>query len=88
MTKHNCCFCNSTISEDWLEVSEGVNNTGECYDCFQKQQQGRQLDRFQANDFLGREDQTETPERASYANGVTDEVRNEKERVKNVRKKN
>jgi hypothetical protein len=56
MTKHNCCFCNSTISEDWLEVSEGVNNTGECYDCFQKQQQGRQLDRFQANDFLGRED--------------------------------
>jgi hypothetical protein len=56
MTKHNCCFCNSTISEDWLEVSEGINNTGECYDCFQKQQQGRQLDRFQANDFLGRED--------------------------------
>ena len=26
---------------------------------------------------------TETPERASYANSVTDEVRNEKERVKN-----
>jgi hypothetical protein len=24
---------------------------------------------------------TETPERASYANGVTDEVRNEKERA-------
>ena len=34
---------------------------------------------------------TETPERASYANGVTDEVRNEKERAtygNDQRKKN
>ena len=78
MTKHNCYICNSTISEEWLEVSEGVNNTGECYECFKKEQRGREWERSQTNDLLGREDQTETPERASYANGVTDEVRNKK----------
>jgi hypothetical protein len=56
MTKHNCYICNSIISEDWLEVSEGVNNTGECYECFKKEQQGRQWERSQTNDLLGRDD--------------------------------
>ena len=56
MNKHNCYICNSIISEDWLEVSEGVNNTGECYECFKKEQQGRQWERSQTNDLLGRDD--------------------------------
>jgi hypothetical protein len=56
MTKHNCYICNSTISEEWLEVSEGVNNTGECYECFKKEQRGREWERSQTNDLLGRED--------------------------------
>jgi hypothetical protein len=30
------------ISEDWLEVSEGVNDTKECYECFKKEQRGRE----------------------------------------------
>jgi hypothetical protein len=49
MTKHNCYICNSTISEEWLEVSEGVNNTGnECYECFKKEQRGREWERSYA----------------------------------------
>ena len=56
MTKHNCYICNSIISEDWLEVSEGVNDTKECYECFKKEQRGREWERSQTNDLLGRDD--------------------------------
>jgi hypothetical protein len=56
MTKQNCYICNSIISEDWLEVSEGVNDTKECYECFKKEQRGREWERSQTNDLLGRDD--------------------------------
>ena len=62
MNKHNCYICNSIISEDWLEVSEGVNDTKECYECFKKEQRGREWERSQTNDLLGRDDQIETPQ--------------------------
>jgi hypothetical protein len=38
MNKHNCYICNSIISEDWLEVSEGVNDIQDAMRCFQKEQ--------------------------------------------------
>ena len=56
MNKQNCYICNSIISEDWLEVSEGVNDTKECYECFKKEQRGREWERSQTNDLLGRDD--------------------------------
>ena len=56
MTKINCDICNEIISEEWLEVSEGVNNTGECYECFKANRNMNEWERSQTRDFLGRDD--------------------------------
>jgi len=56
MTKKNCYICNEIISEDWLEVSDGVNNTGECYECFKADRKMIEWERSQTRDLLGRDD--------------------------------
>jgi hypothetical protein len=53
MNKQNCYICNSIISEDWLEVSEGCQRyILKSAMMFSKEQQGRQWERSQSNDLL------------------------------------